>query len=249
MAGRFMKIKKLVIPFMTLAIMTSQLAGCATVSSDETSKRMNESPDVSIESAVPDAGQQIMSDSDSEIELLNTGKQELDELGHDELIAVFENAYEASKEVYNSDSEETIQNELLMIEITAASDNKSLPSDYEAQYREWRPSVTQQTQAAPEDTLTKPESQPGSKPSGGSSGGQQTQGGAIIVEDDTTGYNLVNGSDLNKQMITDSKELDSGIADPYDGYGEVIIGFGEDIGDSGSGTIKYTPGGIKVIED
>ena len=243
MTGRFMKIKKLVIPFMTLAIMTSQLAGCATASSDETSKRMNESPDVSIESAVPDAGQQIISDSDSEIELLNNGKKEFDELSHDELIAVFENAYEASKEVYNSGSEETIQNELLMIEITAASDNKSLPSDYEAQYREWRPSVTQQTQAAPEDTLTKPESQPGSNT--GSTGGT---GGATVSEDPYFD-SLTSGDDVNKGMITDPNELDTGTSNPYSGYGEITFGFGEDIGDSGSGAIKYTPGGIKVIED
>ena len=67
--------------------------------------------------------------------------QALEELNHDELIAVFEPVYEASKEVNNSDSEETIQNELLMIEMTTASMSKSLPSDYETQYREWRPSV------------------------------------------------------------------------------------------------------------
>ena len=82
--------------------------------------------------------------------------QALEELNHDELIAVFGPVYEASKEVNNSDSEETIQNELLMIEMTAASMSKSLPSDYETQYREWRPSVISQ---APEDTLTKPVSQ------------------------------------------------------------------------------------------
>ena len=91
--------------------------------------------------------------------------QALEELSHDELIAIFEQVYEVSKEVNNSDSEETIRNELLMIEVTASCDNKSLPSDYEDQYREWRPSVISQ---APEETLTKPSSQSSSKPSGGS---------------------------------------------------------------------------------
>ena len=60
MASRFMKIKRVVIPFITLVIMTSQLAGCATMTSDEMLKSMNESPDVSIEYAIPDTGQQSL---------------------------------------------------------------------------------------------------------------------------------------------------------------------------------------------
>ena len=154
--------------------------------------------------------------------------QALEELNHDELIAVFEPVYEASKEVNNSDSEETIQNELLMIEMTTASMSKSLPSDYETQYREWRPSVISQ---APEDTLTKPVSQPSSqsssKPSGGTSstgGSQQTQGGATIVND-TEGLNIVSGSDFNKTIITDPNELDTHTSDPYSGYGEITFGY------------------------
>ena len=71
MAGRFMKIKKVIIPFMTLVVMTSQLAGCATMSSDEMLKTMQESPDVSIEYAVPDSGQQILDASD----VINVGDQ------------------------------------------------------------------------------------------------------------------------------------------------------------------------------
>lgn len=77
--------------------------------------------------------------------------QTLEEISHDELLVVFEQQYEISKEIYNSDSEETIQNELEMIRITVECMEKSLPSDYEAQYREWRPSVISQ---ASEVTLT-----------------------------------------------------------------------------------------------
>ena len=177
--------------------------------------------------------------------------QALEELNHDELIAVFGPVYDASKEVNNSDSEETIQNELLMIEMTAASMSKSLPSDYETRYREWRPSVISQ---APEDTLTKPVSQSSSKPSGGGTsstgGSQQTQGGATIIIDDTEGLNIVNGSDLNKQMIEDAKDLDTGIDDPYASYGKVTIGYGGDVSNSNSGGInKYTPGGIVIAEE
>ena len=316
MASRFMKIKRVIIPFMTLVVMTSQLAGCATMTSDEMLKSMNESPDVSIEYAIPDpdkqsldasgvinmGDQQIVSDSDidRDIGLIdNQGTQELEEISHDELIAIFEENYEISKSIYNSDDEEVIRSELEMIKIIVKSMDKSLPSDYEAQYRAWRPSVNQQTQQASEVVLTftdcnetvyatgtvnlrsgpstndekvgalnknqsvtrigigtgdyaswskvklsdgsevyvaskyltttKPASQPSSKPSGGGTsstgGSQQTQGGATII-DDTTGLNIVNGSDLNKQMEEDAKDLDTGLDDPYASYGKVTIGYG-----------------------
>lgn len=277
---------------------------------------MNESPDVSIEYAIPDpdkqsldasevinvGDQQFVSDSDSDSDNIglieNQGTQELEEISHDELIAIFEENYEISKSIYNSDDEEVIRSELEMIKIIVKSMDKSLPSDYEAQYRAWRPSVNQQTQQASEVVLTftdcnetvyatgtvnlrsgpstddekvgalnknqsvtrtgigtgdysswskvklsdgsevyvaskyltttKPVSQSSSKPSGGGTsstgGSHQTQGGATIV-DDTEGLNIVSGSDLNKQMEEDAKDLDTGIADPFDSYGEVTIGY------------------------
>ena len=173
MASRFMKIKRVVIPFITLVIMTSQLAGCATMTSDEMLKSMNESPDVSIEYAIPDPGKQSLdasgvinvgdqqfvsdsdSDGDSDIGLIeNQDSQELQEISHDELIAIFEENYEISKSIYNSDDEEVIRSELEMIKIIVKSMDKSLPSDYETQYRAWRPSVNQQTQQASEVVLT-----------------------------------------------------------------------------------------------
>ena len=80
--------------------------------------------------------------------------QALEELNHDELIAIFEENYEISKSIYNSDDEEVIRSELEMIKIIVKSMDKSLPSDYETQYRAWRPSVNQQTQQASEVVLT-----------------------------------------------------------------------------------------------
>ena len=317
MASRFMKIKRVIIPFMTLVVMTSQLAGCATMTSDEMLKSMNESPEVSIEYAIPDPDKQSLdasgvinvgdqqfvsdsdSDGDSDIGLIeNQDTQELEEISHDELIAIFEENYEISKSIYNSDDEEVIRSELEMIKIIVKSMDKSLPSDYEAQYRAWRPSVNQQTQQASEVVLTftdcnetvyatgtvnlrsgpstddekvgalnknqsvtrigigtgdysswskvklsdgsevyvaskyltttKPVSQSSSKPSGGGTsstgGSHQTQGGATIV-DDTEGLNIVSGSDLNKQMEEDVKDLATGIADPFDSYGKVTFGY------------------------
>lgn len=163
-----MKVKRIVIPFITLVIMTSQLAGCASMSSDEMLKSMQESPDVSIEYAIPNEEQQsldasgvinvdgqqavIDSDADSDLGLIeDRSNQELQEISHDELIAVFEEEYEISKNIYNSDEEETIHSELEMIKIVVKNMDKALPSDYEAQYRAWRPSVISQ---ASEVTLT-----------------------------------------------------------------------------------------------
>ena len=222
--------------------------------------------------------------------------QALEELNHDELIAIFEENYEISKSIYNSDDEEVIRSELEMIKIIVKSMDKSLPSDYEAQYRAWRPSVISQASevtltftdcnetvwatgtvnlrsgpstaddkvgslnknqsvtrigigtgdyanwskvrisdgsevyvASKYLTTTKPVSQPSSKPSGGgtssTAGSQQNQGGTTII-DDTEGLNIVSGSDLNKQMEEDAKDLDTGIADSYSGYGKVTIGYG-----------------------
>lgn len=221
--------------------------------------------------------------------------QALEELNHDELIAIFEENYEISKSIYNSDDEEVIRSELEMIKIIVKSMDKSLPSDYEAQYRAWRPSVISQASevtltftdcnetvwatgtvnlrsgpstaddkvgslnknqsvtrigigtgdyanwskvrisdgsevyvASKYLTTTKPVSQSSSKPSGGGTSGtvgsQQTQGGATIV-DDTEGLNIVNGSDLNKQMEEDAKDLDTHTSDPYSGYGEITFGY------------------------
>ena len=56
---------------MTLVVITSQLADCATMSSDKTLKSMQESPDVSAEHATPGAGDlQYMADSDSDAGLI-----------------------------------------------------------------------------------------------------------------------------------------------------------------------------------
>lgn len=126
MASRFMKIKRVVIPFITLVIMTSQLAGCATMTSDEMLKSMNESPDVSIEYAIPDTGQQsldatqvidtedqqIVSDTDSEGDIgVIANQQEAKELSGAELEEYFQLAYDSGASI-EGDLETCIQGEL-----------------------------------------------------------------------------------------------------------------------------------------
>ncbi len=126
MAGKFMKVKRIVIPFITLVIMTSQLAGCATMSSDEMLKSMQESPDVSIEYAIPDTGQQsldasgvinvgdtqFVSDSDSEGDIgVIANQQEATELSGAELEEYFQLAYDSGASI-EGDLETCIQGEL-----------------------------------------------------------------------------------------------------------------------------------------
>ena len=156
MAGRFMKIKKIVIPFITLVIMTSQLAGCATMSSDEMLQSMNESPDVSIEYAIPDEEQQsldasgvinvgdtqFVSDSDvmgnEDVGVIDQ-QQEVTELSGTELESYFQLAYDSGSSI-EGDLETRIQGELgILISLVDADESSKLPGNYEQAYRDWRP--------------------------------------------------------------------------------------------------------------
>lgn len=207
---------------------------------------MNESPDVSIEYAIPDpdkqsldatqvigtGDQQIISDSDSDIGLIeDQNDQKLEEISHDELLVVFEQEYEISKEINNSDSEETIQNELDMIRITVECMEKSLPSDYEAQYRKWRPSAVQQ---APQTTETKqqPQNQQSQQSQGQQGQSSKPQGSQIQQppqqqQGDYSGdQGSLEGWESFGEVITDSSQISTNIANPYDGYDEVSIGYG-----------------------
>ena len=247
MAGRFMKIKRIIIPFITLVIMTSQLAGCATMNSDEMLKSMNESPDVSIEYAIPDeeqqsldathvidAGdQQYVSDSDLDIGLIeDQNNQKLEEISHDELLVVFEQQYEISKEINNSDSEETIQSELENIGYTADCQGKALPSDYEAQYREWRPSAVQQetqtTETTQQSQNQQSQGQQGqSSKHQGSQTQQPPQQPSQQQQGDSSGdQGSLEGWESFGEVITDTSQISTGTSDPYSGYGEVSIGYG-----------------------
>ena len=160
MTGRFMKIKKVIIPFMTLVVMTSQLAGCATMSSDEMLKTMQESPEVSIEYATPDEGEQIMdeskiitvgdqqfvsdsdnsqADSEGESDIGMVEQQEAKELSGDELHNYFQLAYDSGASI-EGDLETRILGELdILNSLVDADDSVKLPGSYADQYRTWRP--------------------------------------------------------------------------------------------------------------
>ena len=145
---------------MTLVVMTSQLAGCATMSSDEMLKTMQESPDVSIEYATPDEGEQTMdasktitvgdqqfvsdsdnsqADSEGESDIGMVEQQEAKELSGDELHNYFQLAYDSGASI-EGDLETRILGELdILNSLVDADDSVKLPGSYADQYRTWRP--------------------------------------------------------------------------------------------------------------
>ena len=82
MAGKLMRIKKIVVPFMTLVIV---LAGCAAMSSDETFQSMQESPDAA--QVIGADGQQIVTDApdNSGVGAADSNEDQIAELTHEDL--------------------------------------------------------------------------------------------------------------------------------------------------------------------
>ncbi len=251
MAGRFMKVKRIIIPFITLVIMTSQLAGCATMNSDEMLKSMQESPDVSIEYAIPDEeqqsldathvigsdGQQIIVDTQDNLDigLIDSDEDQVTELTYDELIEIFELAYDSKSALAGEIPVDALIKQELHIMPYFVAPNKQLPEDYEDQYRAWRPVETQepeQQQTSQNTTSTtndggitqgKPQ---GSTQQGKPQGGGQPSGdsgtGPIIEDDGSSG--LTTGIET-----TDPSVLTEGIdpnQNPWDVQGEIFYGGG-----------------------
>ena len=247
MASRFMKIKRVIIPFMTLVVMTSQLAGCATMTSDEMLKSMNESPDVSIEYAIPDPDKQSLdasgvinvgdqqfvsdtdSDGDSDIGLIeNQDTQEKAELSGDELIEYFQKVYDIHTEIHSATTEEgLIQEELKFLAELVESDNYTLPSDYEAQYRAWRPAGSlseteehqqpQQQQPAQQGSSNQNQGQQ-SKPSGEQSQKSSEEQSKPSGEQSKHPEEQSQKPSGSTQMQQSSQPSGGGF-DHYDGYG------------------------------
>lgn len=249
MAGRFMKVKRIVIPFITLVIMTSQLAGCATMNSDEMLKSMQESPDVSIEYAIPDEeqqsldathvigsdGQQIIVDTQDNLDigLIDSDEDQVTELTHEELIEIFELAYDSKSALAGEIPVDALIKQELHIMPYFVAPNKQLPEDYEDQYRAWRPvetqepeqqqNQTQQSQTQQSSQTSKPNSggqQQSSKPNTNTNGG--TTSSTVEVDDSSTG--ISSGS-----ILSDPSKLTEGIdpnQNPWDDNTEIFYGGG-----------------------
>lgn len=152
--------------------------------------------------------------------------KQLPEITHDELLEVFQEEYDISKSIFNSDDEETIRSELEMIKIVVENMDKTLPSDYEAQYRAWRLSGVQQQDTSNHEDTQAPQTAQGNKPAA-------AKDPNVVVNEEDRGS--LDGWDSFGEVITDPSEISTGIKDPYDGYGEVSIGYGGDTGNNSSG--------------
>lgn len=204
---------------------------------------MNESPDVSIEYAIPDPGKQSLdasgvinvgdqqfvsdtdSDGDSDIGLIeNQDTQEKAELSGDELIEYFQKVYDIHTEIHSATTEEgLIQEELKFLAELVESDNYTLPSDYEAQYRAWRPAgiltETEEQQQQPTQQGSSNQNQgQQSKPSGEQSQkpyGEQGKPSGEQSKPPEEQSQKPSGSTQTQQ----SSQPSGGGFDYYDGYG------------------------------
>lgn len=178
MAGRFMIVKKVVLPIMSVIILCSQLAGCASLNSQEFLETVNNVDEVIIETNELDPSSSSASSSDSvkigdkayaydfdnqstdeedpEVGVISTEQAEPEELSGDALIDFFKLAYDISKPYTDTlSTKEAIAFELYALDVKAEVDNKGLPVDYADQYRAWRPveeAPAQQAQQVSEAT-------------------------------------------------------------------------------------------------
>ena len=166
MAGRFMKIKKILIPFTTLVVLTGQLAGCAAMTSDKMQEGQQDPTDVSVVT-----GQQTTTDvsdqDDSNIEVTGD-KEEKQPLSGDALIRYFQLTYDSCVTLNSASQEEQISFELNILASFCDTDGEKLPSDYETQYKSWRPAEEEKIPDAPEKTTP-----PAVKPSTGENNQQK----------------------------------------------------------------------------
>lgn len=256
--------KKALIYSLSLALLLS-LTACHKPQADQ---QDTSQPDPAATSPPADISTPEPEKSTSPEQLSN---KQLPEISHDELLEVFEEQYAILQSVDDSDSEDTIQNELFTIQfMIEESMEKSLPSDYEQQYRAWRAAyedddddeaarieaeikdmINQSRYPEPDQELIDAGFVATRDPSSPTGWSYENPN----VVDDPYSSSLTNGSDANKGMITDPSQLDTGVKDPYLGSDSVTIGYGEDIGsnDSGNGDIgswsTYKPGGVKEVDE
>lgn len=166
---------------------------------------------------------------------MNNDEDQVTELTHEELIGIFELAYDSKSALAGEIPVDTLIKQELHIMPYFVAPNKQLPEDYEDQYRAWRPVETQepeQQQTSQNTTSTtndggitqgKPQ---GSTQQGKPQGGGQPSGdsgtGPIIEDDGSSG--LTTGIET-----TDPSVLTEGIdpnQNPWDVQGEIFYGGG-----------------------
>lgn len=85
MSGIFMKLKKLVIPIITLVILTSQLSGCAIMTSKEMINMINNGETIAIELAIPEDGELAIEDDTEELDWVQLDQLKTHNTGYRQL--------------------------------------------------------------------------------------------------------------------------------------------------------------------
>lgn len=161
MAMRFMKVKRVVIPFLTVVILLSQLSGCAVATPEDIVDLPSEVTLVIEEAELTDQNEVKQYDTDNK-QYDTDSKHEKGEIGKEEMLRLFEQFYsDYKKDKVSMDNEmflvnwtpmpcksigtaedATVYNQI-ELEVEFTSIDKQLPADGFQQYVEWR---TQQEQ-------------------------------------------------------------------------------------------------------
>lgn len=161
MAMRFMKVKRVVIPFLTVVIMLSQLSGCAVATPEDIVDLPSEVTLVIEEAELTDQNEVKQYDTDNK-QYDTDSKHEKGEIGKEEMLRLFGQFYsDYKKDKISMDNEmflvnwtpmpcksigtaedATVYNQI-ELEVEFTSIDKQLPADGFQQYVEWR---TQQEQ-------------------------------------------------------------------------------------------------------
>lgn len=158
MAGKFMRVKRMVLPFITLVFLASQLAGCAALNSQEFLAEAGKVDEVVIEYNELEASESpeqsggiegyITQSPQSEGEVGVIGDSEATEareLTEDELVKEFEATYAAGEEfsalLVEDESNEWVVLDFELEDINLRFDNRSgikKPANLDEQYMTWR---------------------------------------------------------------------------------------------------------------
>ena len=163
MAMRFMKVKRVVIPFLTVVIMLSQLSGCAVATPEDIVDLPSEVTLVIEEAELTDQNEVKQYDTDNK-QYDTDSKHEKGEIGKEEMLRLFGQFYsDYKKDKVSMDNEmflvnwtpmpcksigtaedATVYNQI-ELEVEFTSIDKQLPADGFQQYVEWRKQQEQKT--------------------------------------------------------------------------------------------------------
>lgn len=159
MAGKFMRVKRMVLPFITLVFLASQLAGCAALNSQEFLAEAGKVDEVvieyneleesesleqnkGIEGYITQSQQTGVSGEEADIGVIGGSEAtEAQEISATELYKIFEQGYQGGQIYveFGLSEDELILMEVAEVEsILSVRTDVKAPADLESQYRAWR---------------------------------------------------------------------------------------------------------------